>query len=85
SLRASTTVVPHLSFLSSSSFACPVSPPQSEYQPDGAAPLAPSAIPIRSEDKVYISTGAADYPTPRAMTAEDIKKVGSCRAATSSA
>ncbi|CAI5531752.1 unnamed protein product [Closterium sp. Naga37s-1] len=54
-----------------------------EYQPDGAAPLAPSAIPIRSEDKVYISTGAADYPTPRAMTAEDIKKVGSCRAATS--
>ncbi|CAI6012808.1 unnamed protein product [Closterium sp. NIES-65] len=46
-----------------------------EYQPDGAAPLAPSAIPIRSEDKVYISTGAADYPTPRAMTAEDINKV----------
>ncbi|CAI5506493.1 unnamed protein product [Closterium sp. Naga37s-1] len=46
-----------------------------EYQPDGAAPLAPSAIPIRSEDKVYISTGAADYPTPRAMTAQDINKV----------
>ncbi|CAI5457806.1 unnamed protein product [Closterium sp. Yama58-4] len=46
-----------------------------EYQPDGAAPMAPSAIPIRSVDKVYISTGAADYPIPRAMTAEDINKV----------
>ncbi|CAI5457809.1 unnamed protein product [Closterium sp. Yama58-4] len=37
--------------------------------------MAPSAIPIRSVDKVYISTGAVDYPTPRAMTAEEIKKV----------
>ncbi|CAI5494039.1 unnamed protein product, partial [Closterium sp. Naga37s-1] len=47
-----------------------------EYQPDGAAPMAPSAIPIISEEiKVYISTGPADYPTPRAMTAEEIKKV----------
>ncbi|CAI5469801.1 unnamed protein product [Closterium sp. Yama58-4] len=47
-----------------------------EYQPDGAAPMAPSAIPISSgEIKVYISTGPADYPTPRAMTAEEIKKV----------
>ncbi|GJP64327.1 hypothetical protein CLOP_g21335 [Closterium sp. NIES-67] len=46
-----------------------------EYQPDGAAPMAPSAIPIVSEVKVYISTGPADYPTPRAMTGEDIKRV----------
>ncbi|GJP34081.1 hypothetical protein CLOM_g18548 [Closterium sp. NIES-68] len=46
-----------------------------EYQPDGRAPMAPSAIPIRSEDKVYISTGAADYPSPREMTVEEIKTV----------
>ncbi|CAI7855006.1 unnamed protein product [Closterium sp. NIES-53] len=45
-----------------------------EYQPGGAAPMAPSAIPISSGDKVYISTGPADYPTPRAMTAEEIKE-----------
>ncbi|CAI7838542.1 unnamed protein product [Closterium sp. NIES-53] len=44
-----------------------------DYQPGGALPIAPSAIPITSGDKVYTHTGAHDYPTPRAMSEADIR------------
>ncbi|GJP42127.1 hypothetical protein CLOM_g1726 [Closterium sp. NIES-68] len=44
-----------------------------DFQPGGALPVAPSAIPISSGDKVYTQTGAHDYPTPRAMTEADIR------------
>ncbi|CAI5529643.1 unnamed protein product, partial [Closterium sp. Naga37s-1] len=43
------------------------------YQPGGALPIAPSAIPITSGDKVYTHTGAHDYPTPRAMSEAEIR------------
>lgn len=38
--------------------------------PDGALPLAPSAIP--SGERLYTAGGRLDHPTPRAMTLEDI-------------
>lgn len=48
-----------------------------EYQPNGAAPLGPSAIAISDSDpswRVYTSKGAEVYPVPHAMTIPEIKE-----------
>ncbi|GJP33484.1 hypothetical protein CLOM_g18020 [Closterium sp. NIES-68] len=45
-----------------------------DYQPGGALPLAPSAVPI-TDQQVYTGSGMQDYPTPRPMTEADIKTV----------
>jgi len=43
------------------------------FQPDGAAPLAPSAI--APKGKVFTGTGMADYVTPRALELSEIPGV----------
>lgn len=48
-----------------------------DYQPDGAAPMAPSALPITTGDKVMSPKDYQmyDYPTPRAMSTTEIREV----------
>ena len=44
-----------------------------DYQPNGEAPMSSSAT--AASGTVYTPKGAKEYPVPRAMTPEDIKKV----------
>lgn len=48
-----------------------------DYQPGSADPMAPSAIPISKDFQVFSpkTYQMCEYPTPRAMTKEDIKTV----------
>ena len=40
------------------------------YQPDGEAPIAPSAV--RPRGKVFTGTAMEEYPTPRALELDEI-------------
>jgi 2,4-dienoyl-CoA reductase-like NADH-dependent reductase (Old Yellow Enzyme family) len=45
------------------------------YQPDGKAPLAPSALAIRGSQVMLPNFTSTDYPVPHAMTVEEIQEV----------
>ena len=44
-----------------------------DFQPDGAAPLAPS--PIAVSGQLFTPTGKKDYPVPKEMKRDDIATV----------
>ncbi|WP_454878133.1 alkene reductase [Serratia inhibens] len=44
-----------------------------DLQPDGAAPVAPSAI--RAETKTFVNNGFSDVSEPRALETEEIKQI----------
>lgn len=47
-----------------------------DFQPDGALPLGPSAIPIPPDQKCYIPSGdMVEYPAPKALSKEEIRGI----------